>query len=153
MATETIKGMNKLLRKLDTVAKMKGAKRGLKSGAEHIEGTIKEYAPKSAANVPKAHGRWYERGWGSKYRRLDGTITGKKTSETLRTGWSTKSRNSGFTQIVGTNVSYAKFVHDAEEQARFHKARGWKTDAQVVKSEGDEVLKFIQREVEKELSR
>jgi hypothetical protein len=65
-----IKGMDELIRKLDTIAKLKGAKRGLKAGAEHIEGVMKEYAPKSQANVPKAHGRWYERGWGSKYRRI-----------------------------------------------------------------------------------
>ena len=153
MATETIKGMNKLLRKLDTLGKLKGAKRGLKTGAEHIEGTIKEYAPKSAANVPKSHGRWYERGWGSKYRRLDGVITGKKTSETLRTGWSTKSRNSGLTQVIGTNVSYAPYVQSKEKQARFHKARGWKTDEQVLKSEGEQVLKFIQHEIDRELAK
>ncbi len=153
MATKTIKGMNKLIRKLDTVAKLKGAKRGLKSGAEHVEGTIKEYASKSEANVPKSHGRWYERGWGTKYRRLDGTVTGKKTSEVLRSKWSTKSRNSGLTWIVGNNASYAEFVHDAEEQAGFHGDRGWKTDEEVLKSEGDEVLKFIQHEVEKELAR
>lgn len=151
MATETIKGMNKLIRKLDTVAKLKGAKRGLKAGAEHIEGTIKEYAPKSEANVEKAHGRWYERGWGSKYKRLDGVVTGKKTSKTLRTKWSTRSRNSGLLQVIGNNASYARFVHSAEEQAKFHGDRGWLTDEQVIKSEGDEVLKFVQHEINKEL--
>ncbi|MHC4725511.1 MAG: HK97 gp10 family phage protein [Planctomycetota bacterium] len=153
MATKTIKGMDELVRKLDTFAKLKGAKRGLKAGAEHIEGVMKEYAPKSQANVPKAHGRWYERGWGSKYRRLDGRVTGKKTSEVLRARWSTRSRNAGLTRVVGNNASYAKYVHDAEEQAGFHGDRGWKTDEQVLKSEGDEVLQFIQREVEKELAR
>ena len=39
----------------------------------------------------------------------------------------------------------------AEDQAKIHKARGWKTDEQVLKSEGDEVLQFIQREIEREL--
>ena len=150
---ETIKGMNKLLRKLDTVAKMKGAKRGLKSGAVHIMGTIKEYAPKTQANIQPSHGRWYERGWGTRYKRLDGAVTGKKTSETLGRKWATKSRAGGLQQVIGNNASYAQFVHDAEEQAKFHGARGWLTDEQVLKSEGDEVLQFIQREVEKELSR
>jgi hypothetical protein len=120
---------------------------------------MKEYAPKSEANVSKAHGRWYERGWGSKYRRLDGVITGKKTSEVLRAQWSTKSRDKGLTRVVGNSASYAPWVHAAEEvngkgpQASFHKRRGWKTDEQVLASEGDEVLKFIQHEVDKELAR
>ena len=150
---KTIKGMDELVRKLDTIAKLKGAKRGLKAGAEHIEGTIKEEAPKSEANVAKAHGRWYERGWGSKYRRLDGAVTGKKTSETLSKQWSTKSRDSGLTRIVGNDASYNVYVHSEKEQAKIHGKRGWKTDEQVLKSEGDEVLRFIQREVEKELAR
>jgi hypothetical protein len=151
MATKTIKGMDELVRKLDTVAKLTGAKRGLKAGAEHVEGTIKEYAPKSAANAPKAHGRWYERGWGSRYKRLDGAVTGRKTSETLKAQWSVKSRDSGLTQIVGNSASYNIYVHSAKEQAGIHKRRGWKTDEQVLKSEGDDVLKFIQQEVEREL--
>jgi hypothetical protein len=57
------------------------------------------------------------------------------------------------TQIIGNNASYAKYVQSAEDQARFHKRRGWKTDEQVLASEGDEVLKFIQHEVDKELAR
>jgi hypothetical protein len=125
MATKTIKGMDELVRKLDTFAKMTGAKRGLKAGARHIEGTIKVYAPKSAANAAKSHGRWYERGWGTKYKRLDGKVTGKKTSEVLRSKWSTKSRDSGLTQVIGNNASYAPYVHDDEKQAGFHGDRGW----------------------------
>ena len=148
---ETIKGMNKLLRKLDTVAKLKGAKRGLKSGAKHIEGTIKEYAPKSEANVAKSHGRWYERGWGSRYKRLDGAVTGKKTSETLGRKWTTASRAGGLQQMIGNNASYAEFVHDEEKQAKIHGDRGWKTDEQVLREEGDQVLEFIQHEVDREL--
>ena len=150
---ETIKGMNKLLRKLGTVAKLKGAKRGLKAGALHVKGKIAKYPPSTAANTPKAHGRWYERGWGSKYRRLDGVVTGKKTSETLGRKWTTAERAGGLQQIIGNNASYVEFVHSSEKQARFHKSRGWKTDKQVLKSEGGRVLKFIQKEVERELGR
>ena len=151
MATETIKGMNKLMRKLDTVAKLKGAKRGLKAGAVHVKGTIKEYAPKSSANVPKSHGRWYERGWGSRYKRLDGVVTGRKTSETLGRKWAIGERAGGLQQVIGNNASYAEFVHDEEEQAKIHGDRGWKTDEEVLREEGDQVLEFIQREVEREL--
>ena len=154
MATETIKGMNKLNRKLDALAKLKGAKRGLKAGAEHIEGTIKEYPNKTTANSPgNPTGRWYERGWGPRWlRKRSGTVGGRKTSETLRTKWSTKSRNSGLTQIVGNAASYAKYVHSAEDQAGFHGDRGWLTDEQVIDQEGPTVLDFIEKEIERELS-
>jgi hypothetical protein len=134
MATKTIKGMDELVRKLDTFAKLKGAKRGLKAGAVHVMGTIKPYPPLTL-------------------RKRSGTVGGRKTSETLGRRWTTRGRDAGLTQLIGNNASYAPYVHDEEEQAGFHGRRGWKTDEQVLKSEGDEVLQFIQREVEKELAR
>ena len=150
---ETIKGMNKLLRKLDTLAKLKGAKRGLKAGALHVKGKIAKYPPSTIANSPGRPGGWYERGWGSRYKRLDGVVTGKKTSETLGRRWTTGEKNAGLTQIVGNNASYAPYVQSKEKQARFHKARGWLTDEQVLKQEGDEVLQFIQKEVDRDLAK
>ena len=152
---ETIKGMNKLLRKLDTVAKLRGAKRGLKSGALHVKGKIAKYPPSTTANSPgNPTGRWYERGYGPRWlRKRKGGVGGRKTSETLGRKWATASLNSGLTQRIGNNASYAPYVHDAEKQAKIHGQRGWKTDEQVLREEGDQVLEFIQHEVEKELSR
>ena len=149
---ETIKGMSKLLRKLKTIEELRGAKRGLKAGALHVKGKIDEYPPSTTANSPgNPTGRWYERGWGSRYKRLDGVVTGKKTSETLGRKWTTAEQNAGLTQVIGNNASYAPYVHDAEEQAKIHGDRGWKTDEQVLREEGDKVLEFIQHEVEREL--
>ena len=149
---ESIKGMSKLLRKLKTIEELRGAKRGLKAGALHVKGKIDEYPPSTTANSPgNPTGRWYERGWGSRYKRLDGVVTGKKTSETLGRKWTTAEQNAGLTQVIGNNASYAPYVHDAEEQAKIHGDRGWKTDEQVLREEGDKVLQFIQREVEREL--
>jgi hypothetical protein len=152
---ETIKGMDKLVRKLDTVAKLKGAKRGLKAGAVHVMGKIKQYPPQTLANSPNnPTGRWYERSYGPRWlRKRDGTVGGRKTSERLDTKWTTASRAGGLQQVIGNNASYAPYVHSAEKQAGFHGDRGWLTDEQVLKSEGEEVLAFIQAEVEKELAR
>ena len=153
MATETIKGMRKLTRKLDTLAKLKGAKRGLRSGGVHVEGKISKYPPSTTANSPgNPTGRWYERSYGPRWlRKRKGGVGGRKTSERLDAKWSTVSRNSGLTQVIGNNASYAQFVHDSEKQAKIHGDRGWKTDEQVLAEEGDQVLEFIQREVEREL--
>jgi hypothetical protein len=149
----TIKGMDKLLRKLKTVEELRGARRGLKAGALHVKGKISEYPPSTIANYEgNPTGRWYERGYGPKWARKDGSWGGRKTSETLGRKWTTAERNAGLTQVIGNNASYAPYVHDAEEQAKFHGDRGWLTDEEVLRNEGDEVLEFIQREVEKELS-
>ena len=143
---ETIKGMNKLLRKLDTLGKLKGAKRGLKAGALHVKGKIAEYPPSTTANSPgNPSGRWYERGFGTR------TATGRAypTSETLGRKWTIGSRDQGFTQVVGNNVSYGPYVQSAEKQAKIHKRRGWKTDEQVINEGTDTVLGFVKAQVDK----
>lgn len=97
--------------------------------ASDIQTYMKEYPPLSAANVPRPGHTHYERGYGSKYTRVNGSWTGRKTSQMLNRSWS---RRSTFTEhsakiIIGTRVTYARFVHDKLKQARFHKARKWRT--------------------------
>ena len=148
----TIRGMDKLIKKLKSIEELRGAKRGLKAGALHIKGKIAVYAPSSSANSPSnPSGRWYQRGYGSRWRRKDGTVGGSKTSETLGRRWTVGERNGGLTQVVGNNVSYGPYVQSAEKQAGFHKARGWKTDEQVIEEEGDTVLQFVKSEIDREL--
>jgi hypothetical protein len=148
--SEPIRGMSKLLRKLNSLRELRGAKRGLRAGAVHIKGKIAIYANSSEANTPNQR-RWYERGYGPKWLRKDGSMGSRKTSETLGRKWTTESRNNGLTQVVGNNVSYAPYVQSEENQAGFHKARGWKTDVQVIDEEGPRVLEFVKDEVDKEL--
>jgi hypothetical protein len=88
--SEPIRGMNKLLRKLNSLRELRGAKRGLRAGAVHIKGKIAIYPNSSEANTPGQR-RWYERGWGAKWTRKDGSIGGRKSSETLGRRWTTDS--------------------------------------------------------------
>lgn len=147
---EAIKGMNQLLRRLTSIKELRGAKRGLKAGALYIKGKIAIYPPSSEANTPNQR-RWYERGYGPKWMRKDGSIGGKKTSQTLGRRWTMESQNAGLTQVVGNNATYAPYVQSAEKQASFHAARGWKTDEQVIDEEGPTVLNYVKSEVDKEL--
>jgi hypothetical protein len=149
----TIKGMDKLLRKLKTVEELRGARRGLQAGAVHIKDIFRKYPPETAANASQnPSGRWYERGYGPRWRRKDDSWGGRQTSETLSKKWAISERAGGLQQVIGNNASYAPYVHDADEQAKFHGDRGWKTDKEVIEEEGEEVLKFVQHEVERELS-
>lgn len=151
-----IKGMPQLLRKLDDLASLNGAKRGLAAGALHIKGIVSQYPPATEANSSTMD-RWYQRGYGPRWRRRDGTIGGRKTSEALGRKWATESRNAGLTQVIGNNTSYGPWVQAAEKaggkgpQASFHRQRGWKTDEDVINQEGATVLAFVKREVEKDI--
>ena len=144
-----IEGLDKLLTKLDGIENLQKIKPALKAGAVHIKGKIAKYPPKSIANSPSnPTGRWYERGFGTR------TATGGAypTSETLGRKWTVASRDRGFTQVVGNNVSYGPFVQSAEDQAKIHGKRGWKTDQQVADEEADTVLDFVKKEVDKILA-
>lgn len=143
-----IEGMERVVEKIKTLQDLAPAKAGLKAAGTHIKGVVNRYPPSSDANVPYQR-RWYERGWGTKWMRRDGSVGGRKTSETLGRKWTIRTADRGLTVIVGNNVSYGPAVQDAEHQADFHAARGWKTIQDVASEESDRVVNFIIDFIEK----
>lgn len=93
---------------------------------ELVRGEVAPYPPA----LPPSEPSWYERGYGGKYRRRDGRVTGRKTSEMLGRRWSVTARGRG--AVVENSASYAPFVHSAERQNRILGARGWVTDRQAI---------------------
>ena len=146
-----IDGLAPLIRKLDTLQKLEKIKPALRASAVHVKGKISKYPRSSEANVPNQR-RWYERGYGSRWMRRDGSIGGKKTSETLGKRWAVREERGGMTQIIGNNASYAVFVQDKDEQAAFHALRGWSTAQQVAQDETPVVIRFVQDEIDKILN-
>jgi len=124
----------------------------IKDMGVHVKGKIAKYPPSSEANAPAGVGKsWYERGYGTRWLRRDGSIGGRKTSETLGRKWTSRTRNGGLTAVVGNNVSYGPFVQGSE-QADFHKRRGWKTTDDVAAEENEFVLRKIQKKVDQILA-
>jgi hypothetical protein len=106
-----------------------------------IEGRVAEYPPESEANRPRAWrgsayslatqkrvslNTWYERGYGPKWVRKDGTVNGRKTSRFLGRHWTQEVhvRGGDLEGTLGNSASYAPEVH-GREQASFHAERGW----------------------------
>ena len=136
-----IQGLEEVVKKIEKLGRLDYLQAAIKASAAHVKGKVAQYPPSTAANAPGSK-RWYERGYGSKWTRADGSIGGRKTSEMLGRKWTTETRNRGLTAVVGNNVSYGPYVQ-GEKQAAFHKARGWKTAEDVAKEETDEVVRFI----------
>lgn len=65
------------------------------------------------------------------------------TSEALGRKWTVELRDEGRTAIVGNNASYAKFVHDPNDQSHFHAEGGWKTTRQVAEQEANDVQRIL----------
>lgn len=144
-ASVEIKGLDKAIDKLEKVAGMGPTKAALKAAGVHIKGKIAKYPPSSEANMPKQKGRWYERGYGTRW-----PGGGRKTSETLGRKWTVQQKR-GLETVVGNNVSYGPYVQANEWQAAFHSRRGWKTIETVAEQEKDEVVKFVQKQIDKAL--
>ncbi len=100
--------------------------------ALQVQGEIAPYPPATEANSPgNEAGKWDERGYGSHWRRKDGSVGGSKTSQMLGRQWLIRAQ--GRTgQAVVNRATYANFVHAAADQARFHARRGWVTDLTAV---------------------
>ena len=121
----------------------------LVAGAAELQTWVKEYPPKTEANRPRTHGGWYERGRGSMYANKAGAVRVVKSSQMLNRSWSMRHT---FTPdsaevVIGTRATYAPFVHDESRQARFHKARGWRTVQEGILKFQDNIVRRIEQAV------
>jgi hypothetical protein len=144
LITFRIKGLEKLHQAAAKFPSQvqQGMQAATKGAVELIRAGVAKYPPATAANrAPGINGRWYVRGFGTK------TVTGRSypTSEVLGKSWTTEIKTLGGTVrgVVGTRVSYARYVQDEEKQAAFHTARGWPTAQGVLKERADDIQAFF----------
>jgi hypothetical protein len=90
--TIEIRGLDEVLKRLKNVRDLTGVKAALKAGALHVQGKINKYPPETAANDSSLP-RWYERNYGPRWRRKDGSVGGRKTSQMLSKSWTIESRD------------------------------------------------------------
>lgn len=131
--TISLHGLDAVQRRLtqDLDRPMRGASKAVAAALQNI---IAPYPRSTAANRPQGPGsRWYERGYGTRWMRVDGSIHGRKTSETLGRRWGIASRGKSGA-VLGNIASYAPFVHDDEKQAEALKKIGWVTDKMAVRA-------------------
>jgi len=119
-----------------------------------IKDDVAVYPPATEANQPRSFtsggvNRWYERGYGSRWARKDGSIGGSPTSEELGRSWTTRVEQQGMRGVVGNKVSYGPFVQDEDDQAPFHKERGWGTIQEVAKRQAPKAIRRIQAAIRK----
>ena len=149
MAT-IIKGDAELRRKLAKITNPRAIVPGVKAAATHLRGMVTKYPPSTAANSPGGPGsRWYQRGWGSKWMRKDGSAGGIQNSEDLGPSWTRRIEKEGLRFIIGNDTSYAKYVQGPDDQAKAMKRIGWKDTDTIAKEEEETVLNFVKAQVDK----
>jgi len=108
-----------------------------------------EYPPSTEANVANAMGRWYERGRGSWRTRKNGSTVNDGKSERLQANWTMTTTDGGLGALVGTSVTYARFVNDREVQAGFHARRGWRTVQRWKEQRWPEMRRWLTEQIDK----
>ena len=142
-------GGKELQAKLAKLGNLSFLKPVITSQGVYLKKAIAVYPPAGSGNS-SAWPTWYERGYGPKWRRADGSIGGRQTSEKLRNSWTSKAE-SNTRAIIGTDTSYAKWVQGGDTQSAVMHDIGWKTTDTVAEEESEAVLKQIQKAVDREL--
>jgi hypothetical protein len=77
----------------------------------------------------KGNGVWYQRNFGTRYTRKDGTTGGRNTSQQLQKNWHIERQ--GESASVWTAVTYAPFLLDANRRVSWAAGHGWLTTDQI----------------------
>lgn len=129
---------------------MRGLRAMMGGAVELIRSGVADYPPETAGNKPRAftsggQNTWYQRGFGSKWARKDGSVGEAETSEVLGASWKTEVRGfaAGVRGVVGTKASYAPLVQDEKRQAAAHKRHKWPTIQSVFKDKKQEIVRLF----------
>lgn len=145
-------GDKELQRKLRSLGDLRFLRPTMLAIGVEIKGQAKIYPPSTSANVPNPVKPWYERGYGVKWMRQDGSIGGAATSEQLDKRWTSRTKPSGTGVIIGNNASYARLVQGPEQLPQFARI-GWKTTDQIMDENEAKALRQIQKRVDRELAK
>jgi len=149
-----IEGLKEVMKKFDTVEAQKALAVGLEWGMDRVIKEMMDYPSETSANRPNADRRWYERGVGSHYQRIDGGISTQRTSEDMRRKWH-KKLLSGAKGAIGTiwNVaSYSKYVH-GNRQSNTMDNIGWEKLEDIGKKFKDDIARIILKKFNKDWRR
>ena len=145
-----IKGLEPLQAKLKALASGKYLDNVLRAAQRRLLDRVRAYPPASGANRPQpAPGRWYERGYGSRWSRARGGTGGNSTSERLGGSWVAKAEGQGL--VLSNRASYAPYVMGAKRQSGLHRRRGWRRVDEVAAEEAGRIERDLVKAVEEVL--
>lgn len=127
-----IEGLDRVQRMLGTdfAPAMQAATKAI---ALQVQNEIAPYPSATIANSPSnPSGRWYERGYGPKWRTKKGETHGRRTSQTMNRRWGIK-RSGPIGHVLGNAADYSGYLHSRRLQARWAARRGWTTDEEAIR--------------------
>jgi hypothetical protein len=152
--TVTIKGMEDVIRKLESLDSPAVFKRPMTQAVQHLHRKIGKAVTKAPGAFSAMATPGQRRAYWAKVssNEITHTASGYRRSGQLGKGWTTRVSPNGRRGEVGTNVPYAVYVQ-GERQQPFHAASKYPKVEDVAEDERDTVLRFFEREYERQLAR
>lgn len=113
------------------------------------------YPPAGIWNRPpgsRGDNRWYERGYGSRWLRRDGSLGGTNNSQQFDRSWVSEKRDE-FSQSVNTSVTYAPFLIDPNQRVNWAVSHGWVSVDKTAEEFTPEFEKIILDELDKQIDK
>ena len=96
--------------------------------------------------------RWYQRQFGARWKRADGTLGGINNSQRLQKSWQTEiQRKDEFTASAFTAVTYAPFLLDDTRRVHWAAGHGWQSLDEIEKDYAPRFEKIILDEIDNQI--
>lgn len=144
-----VQGVAELVGKLNRLASMNGAKRGIAAGATLLKDKVQQYPEQTHDRMAFVSDKQRKFFFASL---RDGTlgVPYKRTGK-LGQGWTVDFDNGGLSATVGNGTSYAGLVQGHGLQAGFHQ-NNWQTEEEVAKAWGPTVVRGIEDEIRADIN-
>jgi len=109
----------------------------------------------NSAPGTRGDNRWYQRGYGTRWLRNDGSYGGNNTSQRLQQSWQTEvQRTSEFTASAFTDVTYAPYLLDEDKpRVRWSESHGWQSLDEIQEQYEPRFEKLVLDEVDDQINK
>jgi hypothetical protein len=153
-----LEGDDRLIARINSAAKLRNFRRGVKRATLYLRGEAREYPPSPSGRPQFPTGFNSEKQrkyffWALRKGEIDVPYRRGQSpnSENLQQRWSVSFRSAGLVGVVGNNASYARLVQGPERQAQYHKRTGWKTTTRILEEERRFVMSILSDALEADL--
>jgi hypothetical protein len=96
--------------------------------------------------------RWYQRNFGARWKRKNGTLGGRNTSEKLQKNWGVEVK-SELVASAFTEVSYAPFLLDPDKRVSWAAVHGWQSTDEIAEDYAPRFEEIALEEVDENLKK
>lgn len=133
----------------------KARQRVLTQGVLELKDRAAAYPPEGPWNkAPGVNGNniWYQRQFGRRWLKKNGTLGGLDTSQRLQKSWQVEvQRGDAFSAAAYTQVTYAPLLLDPEKQVNWAPGHGWQTVDEIAEGYAPRFVALVLAEIDREI--